>query len=145
MRVVAGEDGWPAAFEYAVGGQTVRFVQTSQIPPILHRTLFHPTDDITACAHRGGGRALDSTMPQAPGTRLSSTTPRGLRAPLSSERGGRARDDAVQFERLKEEFEKAFSAKQAGRPLCSKAGSTGSRCRSLRRTWISRGEERGGA
>jgi phage portal protein BeeE len=45
MRVVPGPDGWPAAYEYAVGAETVRFAQTGETPPILHLTLFHPTDD----------------------------------------------------------------------------------------------------
>src|SRR3954447_19152524 len=45
MRVVPGQDGWPAAYDYAVGAETVRFVQAGEIPPILHLTLFHPTDD----------------------------------------------------------------------------------------------------
>jgi len=45
MRVVPGADGWPEAYEYAVGGRTLRFDQASPLPPILHLSQFHPLDD----------------------------------------------------------------------------------------------------
>src|SRR4051812_47650753 len=47
MRVVPGPDGWPAAYDYAVGTETARFAQTAAegLAPILHLTLFHPADD----------------------------------------------------------------------------------------------------
>jgi phage portal protein BeeE len=45
MRVVPGADGWPEAFEYAVGGRTLRFEQSGPLPPILHLAQFHPLDD----------------------------------------------------------------------------------------------------
>jgi HK97 family phage portal protein len=45
MRVVPGPDGWPQAYDYTVGGQTVRFAQSGALPPVLHLKLFHPLDD----------------------------------------------------------------------------------------------------
>jgi phage portal protein BeeE len=45
MRVVPGADGWPVAYEYAVGGRTLRFEQGTPLPPILHLAQFHPLDD----------------------------------------------------------------------------------------------------
>ena len=45
MRVVPGVDGWPQAYDYVAGGQTVRFAQAGALPPILHLKLFHPLDD----------------------------------------------------------------------------------------------------
>jgi phage portal protein BeeE len=45
MRVVPGADGWPGAYDYCVGTQSVRYEQRGEVPPILHLTLFHPTDD----------------------------------------------------------------------------------------------------
>lgn len=45
MKLVPGPDGWPAAFEYTVAGQSVRFDQSLAQPPILHLTLFNPLDD----------------------------------------------------------------------------------------------------
>ncbi|WP_204275477.1 hypothetical protein, partial [Enterobacter hormaechei] len=46
MQVVPGADGWPAAYDYTVGGRTLRYDQAAgAVPPILHLGLFHPTDD----------------------------------------------------------------------------------------------------
>lgn len=46
MRVVPGTDGWPEAYDYTVGGRTVRFDQsTLPVPPILQLTFFNPLDD----------------------------------------------------------------------------------------------------
>ena len=46
VPVVPGSDGWPEAYEYAVGGRTLRFPVPPDGPsPILHLTLFHPLDD----------------------------------------------------------------------------------------------------
>ena len=47
MSVVPDASGWPAAFEYAANGRTVRFNQEGDgpVPPILHIAAFHPLDD----------------------------------------------------------------------------------------------------
>jgi hypothetical protein len=46
MKLVPGADGWAEAYEYSVGGRSVRFDQLShRVPPILHLTFFHPLDD----------------------------------------------------------------------------------------------------
>ena len=45
MRVVPGADGWPVAYEYAVGSKKHRFDMRAEHPPILHLRAFHPTDD----------------------------------------------------------------------------------------------------
>src|SRR3954463_14533615 len=46
IKLVPGADGWAEAYEYSVGGRSVRFDQLSQrVPPILHLTFFHPLDD----------------------------------------------------------------------------------------------------
>jgi HK97 family phage portal protein len=45
MRVVPGPDGWPMAYDYAVGGKKHRFDMTGDAPPILHLQSFHPLDD----------------------------------------------------------------------------------------------------
>ncbi len=46
MKVVPGSEGWAEAYEYSVGGRSVRFDQASSVvPPILHLTFFHPLDD----------------------------------------------------------------------------------------------------
>jgi len=45
MSVVPGTDGWPVAYEYAVGGRKHRFDMTGSPDPICHIRSFHPTDD----------------------------------------------------------------------------------------------------
>lgn len=45
MSLVPGANGWPVAFEYAVGGQKHRFDVTGERPPICHFKSFHPQDD----------------------------------------------------------------------------------------------------
>ncbi|AGT07702.1 phage portal protein [Paracoccus aminophilus] len=45
MSIVAGEDGWPIAFDYAVGGRKHRFDMTGSPDPICHIRSFHPLDD----------------------------------------------------------------------------------------------------
>ncbi|THH38304.1 phage portal protein [Aliishimia ponticola] len=45
MSVVPGADGWPIAFEYAVGGRKHRFDAAGLPGPICHIRNFHPQDD----------------------------------------------------------------------------------------------------
>ncbi|MCV6824083.1 MULTISPECIES: phage portal protein [Halocynthiibacter] len=45
MRIVPGEDGWPAAYEYAVGNRKHRFDASGVVSPICHIKSFHPQDD----------------------------------------------------------------------------------------------------
>lgn len=44
MHVVPGTDGWPAAYDYAVGGRKHRF-QVGDPSPVCHIRSFHPQDD----------------------------------------------------------------------------------------------------
>lgn len=44
VSVVPGPDGWPAAYDYAVGGRKHRFV-VGDVSPVLHVRAFHPQDD----------------------------------------------------------------------------------------------------
>jgi HK97 family phage portal protein len=45
MSVVPGADGWPVAYEYAVGGRKHRFDMTGEMQPICHIRTFSPQDD----------------------------------------------------------------------------------------------------
>ena len=45
MALVPGADGWPVAYDYAVGGRTHRFAVSEGLSPICHIKSFHPTDD----------------------------------------------------------------------------------------------------
>ncbi|WGH78352.1 phage portal protein [Jannaschia ovalis] len=44
VSVVPGTDGWPVAYDYAVGGRKHRF-HVGEISPICHVRSFHPQDD----------------------------------------------------------------------------------------------------
>ncbi|MDJ1017903.1 MAG: phage portal protein [Paracoccaceae bacterium] len=45
MAVVPGTDGWPVAYEYAVGGKKHRFPVVDGVSPVCHVKAFHPQDD----------------------------------------------------------------------------------------------------
>jgi HK97 family phage portal protein len=45
MSIVPGADGWPAGYDYAVGGRTHRFNMTGGVQPVCHIRAFHPQDD----------------------------------------------------------------------------------------------------
>lgn len=45
MNVVPGADGWPIAYEYAVGGKKHRFDMRGDTQPICHIKTFSPQDD----------------------------------------------------------------------------------------------------
>ena len=45
MSVVPGADGWPVAYEYAVGGRKHRFDVAGDTAAICHIKNFHPQDD----------------------------------------------------------------------------------------------------
>lgn len=125
MRVVPGRDGWPEAYDYTVGGDTVRFRQgEGGLPPVLHLTLFHPVDDhyglspIEAAAasldiHNAASSWHKALLDNAarPSGALVYDGPEG--ATLTE----------AQFERLKQELEDSFQgARNAGRPLLLEGG-----------------------
>jgi HK97 family phage portal protein len=45
MSVIPGADGWPVAYEYAVGGRKHRFTLGEAPVPVCHVKSFHPQDD----------------------------------------------------------------------------------------------------
>ncbi|WP_375410655.1 phage portal protein [uncultured Methylobacterium sp.] len=125
MRVVPGPDGWPIAYDYNVGGRTLRYDQTGEgVSPILHLTLFHPTDDhyglspmeaaaVALDIHNAAGAWNKALLDNAarPSGALVYATPAG--ATLSE----------TQFTRLKGELEANYQgAGNAGRPLLLEGG-----------------------
>jgi len=124
MTVVPGEHGWPATYEYRAGGETVRFRQEGAPPPILHLSLFHPTNDHYGLAPlEAAAVSLDILNAAAAWQKAlldNSARPSGalVYAPASG-----ATLSREQFERLKEELEQSFSgAANAGRPLLLEGG-----------------------
>lgn len=127
MKVVPGGDGWPAAFEYSVGGRCMRLPAEAGdggIRPVLHLKLFHATDDYYGFApieaaltsldiHNAAGAWAKALLD-------NSARPSGALVYTGGESGNLS--DA-QFDRLKRELEEGFSgARNAGRPLLLEGG-----------------------
>ncbi|HZQ11440.1 MAG TPA: phage portal protein [Pseudolabrys sp.] len=124
MKVVPGPNGWPQAYDYTVGGATVRFEQSAPQPPILHLTLFNPVDDYYGLAPlEAAAVAVDTHNAAAawnkalldnsarPSGALVFTGPDGLM--LSNE----------QYDRLKGVIEEEYrGAANAGRPMLLEGG-----------------------
>jgi len=125
MSVVPDSSGWPAAFEYAANGRTVRFEQDgAPVPPILHIAQFHPLDDyygfppleaaqVSLDVHNSASAWNKALLDNAarPSGALAYSGPEG--AVLSD----------GQFERLKRELEETYQgALNAGRPLLLEGG-----------------------
>ena len=125
VKVVPGPDGWPEAYDYSVGGQTVRFEQDAGdgVRPILHMGLFHPLND-----HYG----LSPLEPAATGIDLHNAAGSWNKALLDNSAcpSGAlvytAKDGQLspeQYDRLKSELEESFQgARNAGRPLLLEGG-----------------------
>jgi HK97 family phage portal protein len=127
MKVVPGPQGWPEAYEYSAGGETMRFDAEGAggARPILHLALFHPTDDhygmspleaaaVSVDIHNAAGgwnKALLDNSARPSGVLVYSPAEPGLA--LGPE----------QYARLKEELEQGFQgAGNAGRPLLLEGG-----------------------
>lgn len=124
MRVVAGADGWPGAYEYSVGGSRVRYEQIGPVPPILHLALFNPTDDHYGLSPmEAAAVALDiHNAAGAWNKALLDNAARPSGALVFSPSTGAALSEA-QFARLKGELEANYQgAGNAGRPLLLDGG-----------------------
>ncbi len=124
MRLVPGSDGWPEAYDYSVGGRTLRFAQDAPLPPILHLTQFHPLDD-----HYG----LAAAEPAAIAINTHNTAASWNKALLDNAARpsgalvyagpDAARLTDSQFERLKSELDGNYQgARNAGRPMLLEGG-----------------------
>jgi len=123
MRVVPGVDGWPAAYEYNVGSESVRFslAPGEAVAPILHLTLFHPADDHYGLSPmEAAATALD--IHNAAGAWNKALLDNAARPSGALVVGGATLTDA-QFDRLKGELEATYQgASNAGRPLLLEGG-----------------------
>jgi HK97 family phage portal protein len=124
MKVVAGGDGWPIAYDYTAGGRTLRLRQDEGVvPSVLHMALFHPLDDHYGMApleaaqtsldiHNAAGQWNKALLDNA-------ARPSG--ALVYSTSNGSLTED--QFDRLKAELEENFAgAGNAGRPMLLEGG-----------------------
>src|SRR3954468_14024962 len=124
MKVVPGADGWAEAYDYTVGGRSVRFDQHAQrVPPILHLTFFHPLDDHYGMAPvEAAAIAVDTHNAAARWNKaLLDNSARPSGALVFSA------DNTVlsgqQFDRLKRELDDTYSGSgNAGRPMLLEGG-----------------------
>jgi HK97 family phage portal protein len=124
MTIVPGANGWPAAYEYRVGAELVRFPAGEGPGAILHFKFHAPLDDYYGASplaaaetaidiHNAAGQWNRALLENAarPSGALVYAGPEG--ATLSED----------QFERLKAELDESFSgARNAGRPLLLEGG-----------------------
>ncbi len=125
MSVVPGPDGWPVAYEYAVGGRRHRFEIGEGPSPVWHLKSFHPQDD-----HYG----LSPMQPAAQAVDVHNAASRWSKALLDNAarpsgaivyRGaeGQGTLSAEQYERLVSEMESHHQgARNAGRPMLLEGG-----------------------
>jgi HK97 family phage portal protein len=124
MRVVPGSEGWPEAYEYTVGGRSVRFRQEGAAPPILHLALTHPLDDHYGFAPvEAAAVAIDTHNAASKWNKsLLDNAARPSGALVYAGPDGALLSDA-QFERLKHELETTYQGSaNAGRPLLLEGG-----------------------
>ena len=139
ISVVPGTDGWPEAYDYAVGRKTHRFDNSAEWKPILHLKAFHPLDDhygmspLAAAAasvdvHNAAARWSKALLDNA-------ARPSGAIVFKGADGGSLTEE---QYRRLLTEIEDNHQAPATpGGRCCSRAGSTGGRWAIRPRTWSS--------
>ncbi|MFA3917841.1 phage portal protein [Ruegeria hyattellae] len=125
VSVVPGPDGWPVAYEYALGGRKHRFDVSGTNPAICHIKSFHPQDDhygfapmqaaaMAVDVHNAASRWSKSLLDNA-------ARPSGALVWKGSDGQGVMAED--QFLRLSDEIEANYQgARNAGRPMVLEGG-----------------------
>lgn len=125
MSVVPGADGWPIAYEYAVGGRKHRFDATGAVSPICHVKSFHPHDDHYGFSPmQAAAMALDvhnSASRWSKALLDNAARPSGAIIYKGAEGQGSLSTD--QYDRLVGEMESMHQgARNAGRPMLLEGG-----------------------
>lgn len=124
MAVVPGADGWPVAYEYAVGGRKHRFNVTGARTPVLHIKTFHPQDDHYGLSPlQAAAQAIDVHNSAAGWSKaLLDNAARPSGALIYGAQDGAALS-SEQFDRLSNELEAHhMGARNAGRPMLLEGG-----------------------
>ncbi|MGR3500994.1 phage portal protein [Pseudaestuariivita sp.] len=121
MHVVPGADGWPAGYEYAVGGRKHRFTTES----VTHIRAFHPQDDHYGFSPlQAAAMALDVHTSATRWTKAlldNAARPSGAIVYSGQANGGEMTSD--QYDRLVNEMESYHQgARNAGRPMLLEGG-----------------------
>lgn len=126
VKVVPGPHGWPEAFDYTVGGRTVRMAaqEDEGVAFVRHLKLFHPLNDHYGFAPiEAAQMSLDIHNAAASWNKAlldNAARPSGA---LIYGAGDALNLTSDQFDRLKSELEDGYQgARNAGRPLLLEGG-----------------------
>lgn len=125
MRLIPGTDGWPAAYDYEVGGRKHRFDMTGDAMPICHIRSFHPQDDHYGFSPlQAAASAIDVHNSASRWSKaLLDNAARPSGAIVYSGGDGQQTLSNDQFERLQVEMEAHHQgARNAGRPMLLEGG-----------------------
>ncbi|PQO22351.1 phage portal protein [Rhodobacteraceae bacterium WD3A24] len=125
MRVVPGADGWPVAYEYAVGARKHRFDMTGGAAPVCHIRTFHPQDDHYGLSPmQAAATALDVHNAASRWSKaLLDNAARPSGAIVYRGADGQAAMSPEQYDRLVAEMESHHQgARNAGRPMLLEGG-----------------------
>lgn len=125
MKIIAGGDGWPEAYEYTVNGVSTRFRQSPEdgLRPILHMALFNPSNDYYGMSPIEAAASAIDLHNAASGWNkaLLDNAARPSGALVYTSADGHLTE--AQFARLKSELESNYQgAMNAGRPLLLEGG-----------------------
>jgi HK97 family phage portal protein len=125
MSVVPGTDGWPVAYEYAVGGRKHRFDAKGERKSVCHIKSFHPQDDHYGFSPmQAAAMALDvhnSASRWSKALLDNAARPSGAIVYKGAEGQGHLNTD--QYDRLVAEMESHHQgARNAGRPMLLEGG-----------------------
>ena len=125
MAVVPGADGWPVAYDYAVGGRRHRFDMTGPMDPVCHIRSFHPQDDHYGLSPlQAAAVAIDvHNSASAWSKALLDNAARPSGAIVYKGVDGQGSLTADQYDRLVSEMEAHHQgARNAGRPMLLEGG-----------------------
>jgi HK97 family phage portal protein len=125
MSVVPGADGWPVAYEYAVGNRKHRFDASGPVSPVCHVRNFHPQDDHYGFSPmQAAATAIDVHNSAARWSKaLLDNAARPSGAIVFKGADGQATLSAEQYDRLVNEMEMHHQgARNAGRPMLLEGG-----------------------
>jgi HK97 family phage portal protein len=125
MRVVPGADGWPEAYEYALGARKHVFDMRADRVPVLHVKSFHPQDDHYGLSPlHAAAAAIDVHNAAAAWSKAlldNAARPSGAIVYRGADGQGQLASD--QYARLVEELEVNHQgARNAGRPMLLEGG-----------------------
>jgi HK97 family phage portal protein len=125
MSLVPGNDGWPVAYDYSVGGRTHRFPVSEAYSPICHIRSFHPQDDHYGFSPlQAAAVAVDvHTSASAWSKALLDNAARPSGAIVYKGADGSSQLSSDQYDRLISEMEMHHQgARNAGRPMLLEGG-----------------------